>query len=770
MSNNRGSILRQLRGKVNSKYGERTLDIAGRLQPAPGPRVTTGSLLFDYILGGGVPVGHILIFHGGESSGKTTHAVRIAGYFQKVCANCYRPVRGGLELYQVEDEETGEVEWAQRGHCDCVAKGLYTPCQYEKETIPEFNARCKRYAENSYEETRVAYLDNEGTFDVEWARRLGCNPDLLLLANPQTAEETVDMHDELVRTGSVDFIVLDSIAAMTPMLEITEKASDWQQGLAARIVNKFARKTVSSRHAVRSDFDRKTTEIWINQERVKIGVCFDARTLVTLGDGSQEEIGKIVNGKLPVDVLTKSSDGSLVPRRVVQWHRRPYTGNGLYVTIAGNYGKPRGVRVTPNHPFFTPTGQITAGELRPGTTVLSSERMLFSGDQHQVILGSILGDGSLRFERGFRGHLRVLHSMKQYEYCSWKASILGKEAHAGDRVCWFETDRSVEFTRYDGAQKRKRSNEQRTIPDSLIDEIGPLALAVWFMDDGSFEGKGRTGKWGQGRYVISARTLQHHVLEKLAHRIASIGAGRPTVTKTGLIWTGGDESADFARVIAPYVHPSMRYKIRHDVVIGGGEIKIAVPWLALYPVKIADVRPVSGIGRARDQWATGMQFDIGVEENHNYIAGGMLVHNSYGDPTVLPSGNGQRFAASIIVKMWASKWEKETLDEDMKKAWQTEIGTDVLMSMKVTKNKTARSQGQGGFRMGSTWKEAGQVLDIDYMVAQAEKFEILRKEDKKWLLGDESYRTKAEAIDRIREPLVRDTLRATLVKRMIEQS
>jgi hypothetical protein len=70
----------------------------------------------------------------------------------------------------------------------------------------------------------------------------------------------------------------------------------------------------------------------------------------------------------------------------------------------------------------------------------------------------------------------------------------------------------------------------------------------------------------------------------------------------------------------------------------------------------------------------------------------------------------------------------------------------------------------------STWKEAGQVLDIDYMVAQAEKFEILRKEDKKWLLGDESYRTKAEAIDRIREPLVRDTLRATLVKRMIEQS
>ncbi len=415
MSNNRGSILRQLRSQVNSKYGERTLDIAGRLQPAPGPRVTTGSLLFDYILGGGVPVGHILIFHGGESSGKTTHAVRIAGYFQKVCANCYRPVRGGLELYQVEDEETGEVEWAQRGHCDCVAKGLYTPCQYEQETIPEFNARCKRYAENSYEETRVAYLDNEGTFDVEWARKLGCNPDLLLLANPQTAEETVDMHDELVRTGSVDFIVLDSIAAMTPMLEITEKASDWQQGLAARIVNKFARKTVSSRHAVRSDFDRKTTEIWINQERVKIGVV-------------------------------------------------------------------------------------------------------------------------------------------------------------------------------------------------------------------------------------------------------------------------------------------------------------------------------------------------------------------YGDPTVLPSGSGQRFAASIIVKMWASKWEKETVDEDLKKAWQAEIGTDVLMSMKVTKNKTARSQGQGGFRMGSTWKEAGQVLDIDYMVAQAEKFGILRKEDKKWLLGDESYRTKVEAIDRIREPLVRDTLRATLVKRMIEQS
>jgi RecA/RadA recombinase len=415
MSNLRGRNLINFRNQVNKKCGDRTMDIASRLQPLPCPRITTGSLSFDYIMGGGIPVGHISLFHGGESSGKTTHATRCAGYAQKVCANCYRPVRGGLELYEDVDEETGEVVWAQRGHCDCVAAGIYTPVKGENETIPEFNARCKLYDVNSYEEARVAYLDNEGTFDNDWARKLGCNPDLLLLIRPQTAEETVDLHDELVRTGSVDFIILDSIAAMTPKDEITASATEWQQGLAARIVNKFARKTNSSRHAVRSDFDRPITEIWINQERVKMNVQF-------------------------------------------------------------------------------------------------------------------------------------------------------------------------------------------------------------------------------------------------------------------------------------------------------------------------------------------------------------------GDPTVLPSGSGQRFAASVTVKMWASKWEKETLDLDLKKAWQLEIGTDVLMSFKATKNKTWRSQGQGGFKMSVAGETAGHVLDIDYMVAQAEKFALLRKEDKGWQLGDEKYRTKAEAIARMQEPSVRTAMRATLVKRMIAQS
>jgi recombination protein RecA len=539
---------------------------------------------------------------------------------------------------------------------------------------------------------------------------------------------------------------------------------EWQQGLQARLLNKMSRKAQASRTAVRSDFARPITEIWVNQEREKIGVCFDYKTLITLADGSCEKIGKIVNGRIPVDVLTMSPDGCVVPRRVVQWHKGKYSGDGLYVSMGGGIGKPHGVRVTSNHMFFTPGGTVRASELKPGDIVLSCERKFFSPDQHQVILGSVLGDGSLRFERGYRGHLRVWHGKDQREYCSWKAGILGSEMHDGKRACWFETARSVEFAPYADISKCK---SVRSISDSLIEQIGPLALAIWFMDDGTFEGKNRTRKWGHGRYSIFAKTLSVEILNRIAGQLEAIGAGKAHVSRGRLTWTGGRESAEFARTIAPFIHASMAYKIRHGTEIGNGSISVGIPGWCIYPNRIVAVRPVRGRGNARDCWSTGMRFDIGVDGNHNYFAGGMLVHNSYGDNTVIPGGRGQQFTASVIVKLWASQWERATVDEDMKKEWQMEGGTDVRLNFKVIKNKTARAMVQGSYRMGVSGDGAGLVLDLDYMAAQAEKFGLMRKDGAKWLLGDETYKTKGDLMARMEEAAVRRALRDRLVQLML---
>lgn len=411
MSGDRAKALEVLRTKVNAEHGGRTMGYAGKLVPDAIPRLATGSLAFDFVLGGGVPVGRVTILRGGESSGKTSAALRIVGIAQGLCANCLRPA-ADLHVEEAVDRETGEVEWRAVARCDCVAQGRYVAAQRPGEAAEEFAVRQARYVTNSYEEFRAAFMDAEGAFDGEWASCLGVDVRRLLLVTPSTAEEAVDIYDSVLRTGAVDLFVLDSIAALTPSKEVSSSMEDWQQGLAARLINKMARKTMAGNNAVAVDWGRPVTHLWINQEREKIGMAF-------------------------------------------------------------------------------------------------------------------------------------------------------------------------------------------------------------------------------------------------------------------------------------------------------------------------------------------------------------------GDTTVMPGGKGQLFAASVIVKMWASKWERAVVDEGVKKEHQEELGTAVRMNLKVVKNKTAPAQGQGSYVLAVRGERQGQALEDDYVESQAERFGLLRKEDKGWALGDERYRTRREAVARMLEPATFQEIRRVLLARML---
>ncbi len=124
----------------------------------------------------------------------------------------------------------------------------------------------------------------------------------------------------LIRSSAVDLIVIDSVAALTPKAEIEGDMGDSHVGLQARLMSQALRKIAGDLH--RSD----TAIIFINQLREKIGVmfgCFSYDTRVTLADGSQEKIGKIVNQKLPVEVLSYDVDkDEFVPRKVVELVRQ----------------------------------------------------------------------------------------------------------------------------------------------------------------------------------------------------------------------------------------------------------------------------------------------------------------------------------------------------------------------------------------------------------------------------------------------------------------
>ena len=278
----RRAKLKQFASSVEKKYGTRSLDIG--LTTIEMKRIPTGSLMLDLALGGGLPAGRVNMFYGAKSSGKTTTAYRIAAQAQNLCANCLRPATFTEWPEGEHLDEDGE-EKPPEGFCDCVATGLVTPVQYPDEKKLDFNARVKAWNQNSYERFWVAVVDVEGSYDHRWAVNLGLKPYGLVFSRPGSAEEGIDVIDQLVRTGAVDMVILDSVAALTPSKEIEESVEKWQQGLQARLVNKFCRKIQSTINDVGREFGRPPTLIFINQVREKIGVMFGSNETLPGGRG-----------------------------------------------------------------------------------------------------------------------------------------------------------------------------------------------------------------------------------------------------------------------------------------------------------------------------------------------------------------------------------------------------------------------------------------------------------------------------------------------------
>ncbi len=115
---------------------------------------------------------------------------------------------------------------------------------------------------------RAAYIDAEHAFDVEYAKNLGVKTDDLLLSQPDCGEEALNILDSLVRSGIIDLVVVDSVAALTPRAEIEGEMGDQFMGLQARMMGQALRKLTAI------TAKSKTVIIFINQIRMKLGVMF----------------------------------------------------------------------------------------------------------------------------------------------------------------------------------------------------------------------------------------------------------------------------------------------------------------------------------------------------------------------------------------------------------------------------------------------------------------------------------------------------------------
>ncbi|MGI8450569.1 MAG: recombinase RecA, partial [Streptosporangiaceae bacterium] len=599
--------------QIERQFGRGSVMRLGDEVRAPMEVIPTGSIALDVALGiGGLPRGRVVEIYGPEGSGKTTIALHAVASAQKA---------GGI----------------------------------------------------------AAFIDAEHALDPDYAKKLGVDTDALLVSQPDTGEQALEIADMLIRSGAIDVVVIDSVAALVPRAEIEGEMGDSHVGLQARLMSQALRKITGALSQT------KTTAIFINQLREKIGVmfgCMSYATRVTLADGTQEKIGKIVNQRQDVEVLSYDPEsGRIIPRRIVNWFNNGRTERFLQFTVAKSGGNGRAqFAATENHLVRTPGGWREAGELNPGDRVALAEPWRVSGQQMELILGALMGDGSLSPNTQGRSgtRFRMGHGAKQAEYLDWKVSLLGnigcalssnaKGAVFADLTPLPELAELREAV-YFGDGKKHLSWE-------YLKALTPFALAVWYMDDDCFtvrsKGVQERTQGGTGRIEICVQAMSPGSRERLADYLRATHQFDVKIVTRGsrsqaILQFTSAASEKFQKLVAPYIHPSMEYKLLPRF---RGQFRVEPEFvpaeMRLVPARILDIHvkpPTRSMNR----------FDIEVEGSHNYFVDGVMVHNS---PETTSGGRALKFYASVRL--------------DVRRIETLKDGTEAVGSrtrIKVVKNK-----------------------------------------------------------------------------------